>query len=97
MIAAGAITMIIGTIILASSTTLAQLLVGRIVTGIVSDPRCTTYESLTHGFRAMASIARTFLSINPSSVMQRLVEDLSVPKELSLSLDCALHTGWTME
>ena len=34
MILAGGSTMIIGTIILASSTTLAQLLVGRIVTGI---------------------------------------------------------------
>lgn len=35
MIMIGGATMIIGTIILASSTTLAQLLVGRIVTGIV--------------------------------------------------------------
>jgi MFS family permease len=34
MILAGGATMVVGTIILASSTTLAQLLVGRIVTGI---------------------------------------------------------------
>ncbi|EKG13248.1 General substrate transporter [Macrophomina phaseolina MS6] len=34
--------MIIGTIILTSSTTIAQLLVGRIVTGIVSDPMWPT-------------------------------------------------------
>lgn len=36
MIIAGGSTMIIGTIILTSSTTIAQLLVGRVVTGIVS-------------------------------------------------------------
>jgi MFS family permease len=36
MIIMGGSTMIIGTAILASSTTLAQLLLGRIVTGIVS-------------------------------------------------------------
>lgn len=36
MILSGGITMILGTAILASSTTLAQLLIGRIVTGIVS-------------------------------------------------------------
>lgn len=35
MIMLGGAIMIIGTIILASSTTLAQLLVGRIVTGLV--------------------------------------------------------------
>jgi MFS family permease len=36
MIMAGGITMLVGTAILTSSTTLAQLIVGRIVTGIVS-------------------------------------------------------------
>lgn len=35
MIILGGSTMIVGTAILASSTTLAQLLVGRVVTGIV--------------------------------------------------------------
>lgn len=46
MIIAGGTTMIIGTIILTSSTTIAQLLVGRIVTGIVR--RCTPSLAQLH-------------------------------------------------
>jgi MFS family permease len=55
MIIAGGSTMIVGTIILGSSNTLAQLLVGRIVTGIgngfnskLFQLSCTTTES-KHG------------------------------------------------
>lgn len=60
MIIAEGSTMIVGTAILASSTTVAQLLVGRIVTGIVSmkyHPRNRSLASQGNGFNSSNILA----------------------------------------
>lgn len=58
--------MIAGTIILASSTTVAQLIVGRIVTGFVRR-QATLLLNCTDFLRAMASTARQLQSIKPNA------------------------------
>lgn len=70
MIMLGAATMLVGTAILTSSTTRAQLIVGRVVTGIASffhlRPEGSRYNRVNH--RETASIHLPFRFTNPKRV-----------------------------
>lgn len=70
MIMMGAATMIIGTAILTSSTTRAQLYIGRVITGIVS-ARGSRRSSilLIYRFREMVLIHLPFLYTNRKLVV----------------------------
>lgn len=76
--------MIIGTVILASSTTIAQLIAGRIITGVVStdgfkhpNPKDSSHTRDTHKYlsrRGWVSIVQPRRSISESAALRNIEE-----------------------